>query len=185
MSKRPCAHIHIDGRQCGSPAVRNDEFCYWHTEFRRQQRDLDDEARRPPEFIAPGFDSRTGEFREMYPVHPKNIWNHRGVIRKPLELKLGTLENADAVQVAISRVLTALASGRLENRRASTLLYGLQLAAANCRFVGAAATAEVCAPASRLESEPEILPSYHLPEGIRFEEETETDLCTNSPGSGF
>lgn len=45
----------------------------------------------------------------------------------------GPLEDADAIQFALSDVLAAIAEGRLELRRGGLLLYGLQVAAANVR----------------------------------------------------
>jgi hypothetical protein len=30
-----CRHIHADGRQCGSPALRREQFCYFHHATRR------------------------------------------------------------------------------------------------------------------------------------------------------
>ena len=30
-----CRHVHADGRQCGSPAIRNEQFCYHHHTTRR------------------------------------------------------------------------------------------------------------------------------------------------------
>ena len=30
-----CRHIFIDGRQCGSPSLRNEQFCYYHHNTRR------------------------------------------------------------------------------------------------------------------------------------------------------
>jgi hypothetical protein len=30
-----CRHIHIDGRRCGSPCLRNEPFCYFHHTTRR------------------------------------------------------------------------------------------------------------------------------------------------------
>lgn len=129
-----CQHTLTTGLRCKSPALRTDDFCYFHTAFRRQQRELADESRRPPEFIAPNFNSR-GDFVGMGPVKPQHIDGTRGVIRKPLEVDLGLLEDAAAIQLAISNVLQALAIGRLETRRASVLLYGLQLASTNARFV--------------------------------------------------
>ena len=131
---RLCQHTLTTGLRCKSPALRTDDFCYFHTAFRRQQRELADESRRPPEFIAPNFNSR-GDFVGMGPVKPQHIEGTRGVIRKPLEVDLGLLEDATAIQLAISNVLQALAIGRLETRRASVLLYGLQLASTNARFV--------------------------------------------------
>lgn len=47
-------------------------------------------------------------------------------------LDLGPLEDRTSVQMAISTVLNALAAGRLEQSRATALLYGLQLASTNC-----------------------------------------------------
>ena len=33
-----CRHIHAAGRQCGSPALRNEEFCYFHHTTRRRKK---------------------------------------------------------------------------------------------------------------------------------------------------
>ena len=129
---RLCQHTKANGLRCQSPALRTDDFCYFHTAFRRQQRELAAEAQRPTEFIAPNFNSR-GDFIGMAPVKPRDIEMTRGVIRKPLDVDLGLLEDTASIQLAISNVLSALAHGRLETRRASVLLYGLQLASNNCR----------------------------------------------------
>ncbi len=129
---RLCQHTMTSGLRCKSPALRTDDFCYFHTAFRRQQRELAAEAQRPTEFIAPNFNSR-GDFIGMAPVKPRDIEMTRGVIRKPLDVDLGLLEDTASIQLAISNVLAALAHGRLETRRASVLLYGLQLASNNCR----------------------------------------------------
>ncbi len=129
---RLCQHTKANGLRCQSPALRTDDFCYSHTAFRRQQRELAAERQRPTEFIAPNFNSR-GDFIGMAPVKPRDIDMTRGVIRKPLDVDLGLLEDAASIQLAISNVLSALAHGRLETRRASVLLYGLQLASNNCK----------------------------------------------------
>jgi hypothetical protein len=44
---------------------------------------------------------------------------------------LTQLEDREAIQAALSTVVTALAAGRLETRKAGILLFGLQLAASN------------------------------------------------------
>ena len=30
-----CRHVHADARQCGSPALHNEQFCYYHHDTRR------------------------------------------------------------------------------------------------------------------------------------------------------
>ncbi|MBS1813700.1 MAG: hypothetical protein JSS87_02375 [Acidobacteria bacterium] len=46
-------------------------------------------------------------------------------------LPLGPMEDPEAVQIAISTIVNALASDLVETRRATALLYGLQLASMN------------------------------------------------------
>ncbi len=46
---------------------------------------------------------------------------------------IGPLEDADTIQLALSEVLRAIASGQLEPRRGGLLLYGLQVAAGNVK----------------------------------------------------
>lgn len=46
-------------------------------------------------------------------------------------LELNALEDAESVQLALSLVINALATGHLEANRAKALLYGLQLASRN------------------------------------------------------
>jgi hypothetical protein len=48
-------------------------------------------------------------------------------------IELNTLEDRESVQVALSVVINALATGNLEIKRATALLYGLQLASNNAR----------------------------------------------------
>jgi hypothetical protein len=46
-------------------------------------------------------------------------------------IQLAPLEDRESIQVALSVIINALATGRLEPRRATALLYGLQLASSN------------------------------------------------------
>jgi hypothetical protein len=50
-----------------------------------------------------------------------------------LALELPALEDRGAIQIAISEVVSALADHRIEPKRASTLLYALQIASSNAR----------------------------------------------------
>jgi hypothetical protein len=48
-------------------------------------------------------------------------------------LALGALEDADAIQLALSDIVLALAANRIDSRRARILIYGLQVASQNNR----------------------------------------------------
>jgi hypothetical protein len=43
-----CQRVKVNGTQCGSPAIRNTEFCYFHTWCRPAQVDVSTSATVPP-----------------------------------------------------------------------------------------------------------------------------------------
>jgi hypothetical protein len=55
----------------------------------------------------------------------------QGYLIPGLHIQLGPLEDREAVQVALSQVINALATGALQVKAATALLYGLQLASNN------------------------------------------------------
>jgi hypothetical protein len=87
-----CRHVHTDGHRCGSPALRAQNFCYYH-----------DRQRLPNAPLA----GRTGIFR-MQPI-----------------------DDRAAIQIALFDILSRLTAGDLDTKRASILLYGLQIASSN------------------------------------------------------
>lgn len=94
-----CEHVKSNGVRCGSPALRDQIYCYFHHIWRNHQND-----RQP-----------------FYPDPNGMLWN------------LPLLEDADDIQMAIQLVLNSVLCNKLELKRASILLYGLQTAAANVR----------------------------------------------------
>ena len=84
-----CHFIRMDGRRCGSPALRGQRFCYYHYEASRPTMCLD---------IPP-------------------------------------LEDANAIQFALTDIARAVADERLDLKRATVLGYLLQTATANLRRV--------------------------------------------------
>ena len=56
------------------------------------------------------------------PPRPKGVFDDQS-------LKLPSLEDSSAVQIALTQVIGALSSSKLDARRAGLLLYGLQIAA--------------------------------------------------------
>jgi hypothetical protein len=96
---RECRHIMPSGARCHSPALREKPYCFYHMKLHRL------------------------EVEETAPQSSKN----RKKRDTPLEIT--TVEDPGAVQLALTRVLDAIASERLDPRRAGQLLYGLQIAA--------------------------------------------------------
>ena len=96
-----CRHIDLKGHQCGSPALKDAVLCYHHQRFADRHH---------------GF--RHTELTRKYLVPGQHI-------------ELDPLEDRQSVQLALSLVINALAIGQLEPRRATALLYGLQLASMN------------------------------------------------------
>jgi hypothetical protein len=99
-----CLHQKVDGTRCGSPALTDKQFCYWHNRIRRQ-------------------------FKEK-------------------EIELPPLEDVNAVQVAINDLLHAMLQETIDQKKATSLLYGLQLARDNMRHLTAVAATK--APSGEL-----------------------------------
>ncbi|HZU09963.1 MAG TPA: hypothetical protein VFA02_08655 [Pseudacidobacterium sp.] len=112
---KECRHIFTGGNKCGSPALKGDDFCYYHSNTRKRRK--------------PGSESYNAIAREDYP------------------LNLPVLDDPEAIQLAISDVVIALAAGVLDQRRAHSLLYGLQIASQHFRALSAITRAKtVSAP---------------------------------------
>ncbi len=97
LSAPRCQFTKNDGIGCGSPALKNRAFCYFH--------------------------SRTPDGRK------RKI----SVALKPTLCEVPVLKDDNAIRVAVSNVCRGLADKTLDSRRASTLLYGLQIASAALR----------------------------------------------------
>jgi len=96
-----CRHIQTRGVQCGSPALTGGQWCYYHAHLHQTHT----------------------RFRHTPAT--------RGYLIPGQHIELAPLEDRESVQIALSVVINALATGQLETRRATALLYGLQLASMN------------------------------------------------------
>jgi hypothetical protein len=96
-----CRHIKTNGTRCKAPSLTDGTWCYFH--HRLHQRHT---AFRPTAA-------------------------NRGYLIPGQHIELIPLEDRQSVQVALSVVINALATGQLDIKRATALLYGLQLASNN------------------------------------------------------
>ena len=104
-----CRHIRTNGLQCQGVALTKSPFCYFHDRLHKRH--------------------------ARYRFTPAT----QGYLIPGQHIQLGPLEDREAVQVALSQVINALATGALEAKRATALLYGLQLASNNAAGVRLAA----------------------------------------------
>jgi len=100
---RRCAHRKTNGIPCGSPALKDKPYCYFHDRWREQHIDVLDGT----------------------PFY-QNV-----------ETDLPILEDANSIQMALTKVFHMLLAGLLEPRFARSLTYCLSMAAQNlprCNF---------------------------------------------------
>ncbi len=134
-----CRHIKTNGNRCKAPSLTNGLWCYFH--------------------------HRLHERHKTY----RHTEATRGYLVPGQHIELTALEDRESVQLALSCVINALATGRLETKRATALLYGLQLASNNA----ATLRNEPYAPVRTVEPSPEGL---DLAEPRLVEEEPEPNL---------
>src|SRR5258708_4700226 len=101
MQYELCRHIKTNGTRCKAPSLIGGVWCYFHQCLHQ----------------------RHSTFRQTEAT--------RGYLIPGQHVELTTLEDRESVQVALSVVVNALATGKLETKRAVALLYGLQLASMN------------------------------------------------------
>jgi hypothetical protein len=98
-----CRHIKTNGTRCQAPSLTGGLWCYFHHRLHQ----------------------RHNTFRPTAAT--------RGYLIPGQHIELTALEDRESVQVALSVVINALATGQLDIKRATALLYGLQLASNNAR----------------------------------------------------
>jgi hypothetical protein len=139
-----CRHIKTNGTRCKAPSLTDGTWCYFHHRLHQHHT-----AFRPTQAT-------------------------RGYLVPGQHIELTALEDRESVQVALSVVINALATGNLDIKRATALLYGLQLASNNARGLYTEPTAS-----SIIRT---IEPS---PEGLDLAEPGAVYEITNEPETKF
>jgi hypothetical protein len=104
MQVELCRHIRPNGLQCHAVALKHGPFCYFH--------------------------------RRLHDTH--RVYRSTIVARPDLERRgaifdLGPLEDSVAIQIAISKVVNAIATNQIDLKHGRAILYGLHLASTNAR----------------------------------------------------
>jgi len=101
-----CEHVKPSGKRCGSPALRDQTFCYYHSRLEECLPTLRNM------FIAQKANAAPGE----WPI---------------VEFPVPALEDAAAIQIGFMQALHGIANGNLDIRKAKLILSALHGASAN------------------------------------------------------
>jgi hypothetical protein len=121
-----CRHIRTNGARCGSPALSGRTMCYHHGKVAHHHRGLAPQPADDTPTILHPISSADRTQRDPILAEP---------VAAPLVLDFPPLEDRESIQLALSMVITAMAQNRIDTRRATAMLYGLQVASANCRHI--------------------------------------------------
>ncbi len=116
-----CQHIKVNGTRCDSPALKGKPYCYFH--FRSR---LAVNATAAPAPMAEGRQPIAAPANDQ-----RLTTNNWSPLSPPADLF--TLEDANSIQCALQWVLRRILDASIDQRQASLLLYGLQIAAANIK----------------------------------------------------
>ena len=122
-----CRYIRTNGARCGSPALAGRTMCYHHGTVAHHHRGLHAAPAHEPEATI------------LHPISSADRPQRDPILAEsvapPLILDFPPLDDRDSIQLALSMVITAMAQNRIDPRRATAMLYGLQVASANCRHL--------------------------------------------------
>ena len=119
-----CRHIKTNGHRCQSPAITGSVFCYFHRNLRR------------------GHDAASTA--KAAPLRPETVQYLLENGQNPAQLATSPaysfppLEDAESIQLAISRLFAAIAASQIDPVQARSLLYALQIASCNVRALAPA-----------------------------------------------
>ncbi len=100
-----CVYLKPDGTRCGSPAMRNHQYCYHHTTIRK---------------LVPKTD--------LFGLH------YTGTTGEPYDpLELPYLDTGEAIQIGFMQLIHGTSTGLIDARRGRIMLAALYGAAANLR----------------------------------------------------
>lgn len=106
-----CRHIHVIGRRCQSPALKDQPYCYFHSRSRMRHQAQE------PAILHPLRADSLGQAEPTYAAPSQ-------------QLDFPPIEDRESIQLAVSMVLASLGRNALDTKRAATMLYALQVATA-------------------------------------------------------
>src|SRR5882724_8865475 len=107
-----CQHIKVNGTQCGCPALRRNQLCYFHKRHHDERVQLNlDRMRDERQKDARLKEGRTKEGRTKAPR------------RRSVTIDLPVLEDANSIQVSLMQIMRLILTGDIDAKTAGLLLY--------------------------------------------------------------
>src|SRR6266404_101698 len=128
--QQTCQHIKTNGNFCQAVAMTGEKYCYFHLRDRQRHNNIRRahnlrvaryNAGQEPSFIVP-LDRTVSDVENgsrMFDVSSANLFGY---------MELPLLEDANAIQIALTNILRALAIQQIDRRTAGVMLYSLQIA---------------------------------------------------------
>ncbi len=129
-SYETCRHVKTNGTLCQSPALANEQLCFFHHRDSQRRSRLNNALDHKRSTLARWG---TPDGLCQSPAMAKPFDDHAAALLHALDLPL--LEDAFAIQVAITNVMRALATQQIDHRSAGLLLYALQIASSNLKQI--------------------------------------------------
>src|ERR1700712_2696636 len=116
-----CRHIHVMGRRCGSPALTDKPYCYFHARSRTRHH--------AAEIVHP---MNTIEQRQRDPIVAEY---YAGIPpNAPFVFDFPPIEDRESIRVSASMIIGALGRNQVDPKRAASMLYALQVPTAVTRI---------------------------------------------------
>jgi hypothetical protein len=138
METQPtCSHIKTNGNFCQAVAMAGEKYCYFHLRDRQRHTNIRRahnlrvarfNAGETPSLIVP-LDRSLRDLRESNVMFDVSAATCFGFMDLPL------LEDANAIQIALTNILRALAYQQVDRRTAGVMLYSIQIACSNLHNV--------------------------------------------------
>ena len=115
MSYPTCSFILTRGTLCESPALKDNDFCYFHHRDRQRKENLQ-QAR----------ELKCSDQFYKYPMQQELL--NPEIIES---LDIPSLDDGPSIQVAVTNIVRAVLSGHVSDKRAGLALFGCQIAVTN------------------------------------------------------
>jgi hypothetical protein len=123
-----CRHLKVNGTQCGSPALKDHRFCYFHQRWHERKIVINRCSRVPH---VSGSSKRGNQDATTNPRVP----HVSGSSRRGKAITLPCLEDANSIQIAVMEIMQLLLEGQIDQKTAGLLFYGLQIASSNLKHI--------------------------------------------------
>ncbi len=125
-----CLQLKANGTRCNAVPLRDGKLCYFHQRDRdrlaRLNRALDHKRSTMSQYATPDGLCKSPQMDAPFDDHAAGLFH---------SLELPQLEDPTSIQVVLTNIVRAIATGQIEGRAAGRILYALHIATMNIKNV--------------------------------------------------